>query len=472
MQTPHPPNAKIAAGPSKAYRTTPYDTPGMPPGVPYIIGNEAAERFSYYGMLAILAVFMSKHLLDSSGAPAGFSEAEAREWIHYFAAGVYMTPILGAVLADWLWGKYATIMRLSLVYCLGHGILALMDQPLGVEPKWVLLAGLGVIALGAGGIKPCVSAHVGDQFSSANERLLPKVYSWFYFSINAGSAVSTLLTPWLLERYGPGVAFGTPGVLMAIATLVFWMGRRKYAHIPPAGSRFLQEALGPQGRGALLALAPLFLLVLMFFALFDQTHSAWVLQAEKMDRVLYDGVLFGEPRKIEVLASQLQTLNPFMVLVLIPLFSYALYPAMDRVAPMTPLRKIGLGMVLTCVAFAIPSCVEGWIVAGATPSILWQVLAYLLLTAAEVMVSITALEFSYTQSPRGLKSIVMACYMLSIALGNLFTALVNTAIRSSEGELLLQGASYYWFFTLMMVATTVLYMAWAPFYRGKTYLQV
>src|SRR5262249_9640185 len=121
------------------------------------------------------------------------------------------------------------------------------------------LIGLGLVALGAGGIKPCVSANVGDQFGTSNQHLLPRVFNWFYFSINIGSAFSTVLIPWLLEPYKaspkvaamlpapvvsflenprlhrPDIAFGIPGVFMALAAVVFWLGRRKFVHIPPAG---------------------------------------------------------------------------------------------------------------------------------------------------------------------------------------------------------------------------------------------
>jgi len=121
------------------------------------------------------------------------------------------------------------------------------------------------------------------------------------------------------------------------------------------------------------------------------------------------------------LPSQLQAVNPLFILLFVPLFSYLIYPAIDRVFPLTPLRKIGLGMFLTVPAFAISGLIQVWIDGGATPSIGWQVLAYGLLTAAEVMVSITCLEFSYTQAPPSIKSIVMSLYLASIALGNEFT---------------------------------------------------
>jgi POT family proton-dependent oligopeptide transporter len=102
-----------------------------------------------------------------------------------------------------------------LVYCLGHFALALDHTRLG------LLLGLGLIALGPGGIKPCVSAHVGDQFGRSNAHLLPHTFGWFYFAVNLGVFASTLATPWLLQQLCPGWAFGVPGLLMVAATLLF-----------------------------------------------------------------------------------------------------------------------------------------------------------------------------------------------------------------------------------------------------------
>jgi proton-dependent oligopeptide transporter, POT family len=140
------------------YRTAPVKTTGMPPGVPYIIGNEAAERFSYYGMRTILVVFMTRHLMDRSGELAPMSDEQAKYWYHQFMSAVYFFPILGALLADIFLGKYRTIIGLSIVYCLGHLALALDETRVG------LAVGLTLIAIGSGGIKPCVTAHVGDQF--------------------------------------------------------------------------------------------------------------------------------------------------------------------------------------------------------------------------------------------------------------------------------------------------------------------
>ena len=201
---------------SSSYETAPQNSTKMPSGIPYIIGNEAAERFSFYGMKAILTVFMFKYLWLMDDEPGmAMSRAQASEYQHLFTSFVYFTPILGALISDIFVGKYRTIIWLSIVYCMGHGALALM----GVTgpAAWWLVAGLGLICLGSGGIKPCVSAHVGDQFGSGNRHLLSKVFNAFYWSINLGAFISSLLTPWLLNWYGPHWAFGVPGFLMALS---------------------------------------------------------------------------------------------------------------------------------------------------------------------------------------------------------------------------------------------------------------
>ena len=102
------------------YARTPPNISDMPPGVPYIIGNEAAERFSFYGMRSILIIFMTHYLVTSSGAADHMGDAEARQYFALFVSAVYFLPILGAILAEGFIGKYQTIFWLSIVYCFGH----------------------------------------------------------------------------------------------------------------------------------------------------------------------------------------------------------------------------------------------------------------------------------------------------------------------------------------------------------------
>ncbi|MCP5021788.1 MAG: POT family MFS transporter [bacterium] len=490
----------------------------FPKGIPYIVGNELAERFSFYGMKGILVVFMTTYLLGPDGQAVNMNKEEATSTYHLFTAGAYLFPMIGALIADIWLGKYRTILYLSLLYCVGHGSLALMDvapEHFGIGMKPFLFGGLLCIAMGAGAIKPCVSAHVGDQFGVGNHHMLTTVFNWFYFCINVGSAASMLLIPSLLESHGPWLAFGLPGVLMAIATFLFWMGRNVFVHVPPSGIRkFREEVLSSEGLRAVKNLIPLFIIfVPVFWAIFDQTGSSWVLQTEQMDRDFLG-------RKW--LPSQVQAVNPILILAGIPLFSYVLYPLVGRVWKLTPLRKIGVGFLLTAAAFGLSAVIETWIVAGSEsvitdlwaalspdvttgmamptkmadmikllkdnewspsqiapylkemPNIGWQFLAYVILTSGEILVSIVCLEFAYTQSPKRMKSFIMGIYFFGVALGNLLVTGVNwfmDASRDESGNTPLDGPNYYWFFTALMVATTVVYVVYTQFYKGETFIQ-
>lgn len=531
------------AQPTTPYRNTPTETTGMPGGIPFIIGNEAAERFSFYGMKVILAVFMTQYLVNASGQAAYLTDTQAREYVAWFVASAYFFPVLGAILSDAILGKYRTIMLLSIVYCIGHGALAMIDMPSAflqatMDPKGWLIAGLFLVALGSGGIKPCVSAHVGDQFGRSNSHLLARVFGWFYFSINFGAFFSTLLTPWLLKNHGPGWAFGIPGILMALATFMFWLGRHRYIHIPPKGIAFVREVFSREGLGAMAGLLSIYAFVAVFWSLYDQSGGAWVLQAGQMNRNFLG---------IEWLESQIQAINPLLILCYIPLFAYVIYPIAGKFVKLTALRKIGAGFFLCVVAFGISAFAqqkidaaqadfssqvapmvantsidytktietlraadrnapaqtietmlkdpqqadEAWqakvvetIARGGVavasdggridanwPSFGWQILAYLVLTAAEVLVSVTCLEFSYTQAPKKMKSFVMSLYLLSVSAGNVLTALVNRFTQDEAGNSLLPGASYYWFFTTLMLGAAVVYIVVSLFYREKEYLQ-
>jgi proton-dependent oligopeptide transporter, POT family len=441
---------------STRYRTAPLATTEMPPGIGNIIVNEFAERFSFYGMKAILMLFMTKQLTNSAGQLDVMTTEQASVWIHNFNAAVYFTPLIGALVADLFWGKYKTILLLSIVYCAGHLVLALDNTRDG------LFWGLALIAAGAGGIKPCVSAHVGDQFGATNAHLLPKAFNWFYFSINLGSFFSMIITPWLRVNWGVHWAFGVPGVLMVVASIAFWMGRAKFAHIQPEPEKFLEELKTPAFLRSLLGLAVVYCFIALFWALFDQTHSRWVEQATRMDCIVLG---------FTVQPEMLQSVNALLILVFIPLFSYVLYPFLGRFIELTPLRRIAIGLFIACTSFVVPAWVEEWMALGQKPTVLWQVLAYTLITAAEVMISITALEFSYSQAPRRLKSFIMGIYLCSVTLGNVFVAVVNTFIQNEDGTVTLTGAAYYWFFVKCMTVGAVLFLPVLKFYRGQTYLQ-
>jgi len=438
------------------YLTAPIPSDKMPAGIPYILANEGAERFSFYGMSGILVMFMTEHLMGRSGVLDVMSENKTEAYFHFFNSAVYFTPFLGALISDIWLGKYKTIFYFSLLYCLGYLALVLDVTRLG------LFVGLVLIAIGSGIIKPCVSANVGDQFGQTNKHLIERFYGWFYFSINLGAAISMFLCPWLLDRYGPRMGFGIPAVFMVLATIAFWLGKWKFVHIPASGFDSVKQTFDREAIKSLGKLCIIYAFVAMFWALFYQSQSAWVLQAKKMNLKCLG---------ITWLPAQLQFVNPSLILVLIPAFTYCFYPAINKIFTLTSLRKITIGMFVTVLSFVVCGWIEMRIVAGDKPSIGWQFLAYVILTSAEVMVSITCLEFSYTQAPKKIKSFIMAAFLLSVSVGNAFTGVVNALIQNKDGTSKLPGASYYWFFTIAMLVTAVLFIPVASRYRVKSYIQ-
>ncbi|MFM2081921.1 MAG: hypothetical protein RL380_612, partial [Verrucomicrobiota bacterium] len=283
-------------------------TSRWPSQIKYIVGNEACERFSYYGMRSILAGYITSSVLQGG---LGQTADKSTEIIHSFVSVNYFTPLLGAWLSDKLVGRYRTILWVSLFYCLGHGVLACSDFFGTVDAKmWCLFAGLTLIAFGSGGIKPCVSAFMGDQFKPEQSHLLQKAYGAFYWSINLGSFFSFLVIPWVKNHHGYSWAFGVPGIFMAIATFVFWLGTKHYVCVPPsretkragffkvfwfaltsaksagkdfwsaARQRFSEREV--DAAKSVLPILGIFALVPPFWSLFDQTNSTWVLQGEKM----------------------------------------------------------------------------------------------------------------------------------------------------------------------------------------------
>ncbi len=238
-------------------------------------------------------------------------------------------------------------------------------------------------------------------------------------------------------------------------------GRFKFAHIPPGGRTFLRETFNRAGLATIGRVAIIFAFVAVFWSLWDQSGGEWVTQAEKMDLHFLG---------INWLASQIQAVNAIMILAFIPLFQYVIYPAIHRVFPLTPLRKIGLGLIVTGLSFLVSSWIETQIATGLNPSIGWQMPAYALLSAGEVMVSITALEFAYTQAPKNMKAIIMALYLLSISAGNAFTALVHVFIANEDGTVKLQGASYYNFFAALSIGCVAVYVFVARQYKERSYL--
>jgi POT family proton-dependent oligopeptide transporter len=422
--------------------TAPTATNRWPPQIKYIVGNEACERFSYYGMRSILAGYIAGEVARGG---LGQDTDTATSIIHTFIFANYFMPLFGAWLSDRIIGRYHTILWVSLFYCAGHGVLAFSDFAGGVHGKLLcLFIGLSLIAFGSGGIKPCVSAFVGDQFRPDQSHLLQKAYGAFYWAINFGSFFSFLVIPWLKNHYGYSLAFAVPGVLMGLATLIFWLGTKHYVRVPPSretksagfmkvfwhalagGNRQPGLSFWDRARGrfterevdAAKSVGPIlsiFALIPIFWALFDQTSSTWVMQGQRM--IPFN--LFG----LEIGAEQMQSANPALVMILVPLLTLVVYPRLGRFA--SPLRRMSLGMFLASLSYVVVAMLQTRVEANAQISVAWQTLPYIVLTTAEVLVSTTGLEFAFTQAAPEMKSIIMSFWLLTVAFGNLLVTVIT-----------------------------------------------
>jgi POT family proton-dependent oligopeptide transporter len=400
----------------------------LPPQTKFIVGNEACERLSYYGVVAILTTYAAMLFGDVAGATDLAKDAakqEAKEVVHWWKFATYFLPLAGAFIADRFWGRYKTILLISFAYCAGHGLLSATEGT-----KWGLFAGLALLAIGSGGIKPCVSAFVGDQFKPGQERQMTTVYGLFYWSINFGSFFSFAVIPVLKDHFGYSVAFAVPGVFMLLATLVFWMGRKHYVMKPPSATLApVDAATKAEDRKTLWSIIAVFAPVTVFWALFDQQHTTWVQQGNQM--------VTGNIGSYSVTGERMQSVNPLYVMTLIPLFTMWLYPALERRGlKATPLRKMGVGMVLAAAGFAISGMLQQQIGVGAKLSIWWQLIPYGVMTAAEVLISTTGLEFAFTVAPARLKSTIMSFWLLTVAFGNMLAAQVTALnkVKNAAGE--------------------------------------
>ncbi|CAJ1079139.1 solute carrier family 15 member 2 [Xyrichtys novacula] len=356
-----------------------------PTSICFIVVNEFCERFSYYGMKAVLTLYFLTYLhWDKDLSTAIY---------HAFSSLCYFTPILGAVIADSWLGKYKTIIYLSIVYVIGHVVKSVGAIPtVGNTDVHIALSmvGLILIALGTGGIKPCVAAFGGDQFDECAVTERQKFFSIFYMSINAGSLLSTIVTPILrsdVKCFGNdcyALAFGVPAILMIVATVVFIAGSGLYKRNPPQGNVLLQVcncigfAIKNRSKGSkhassrehwldwaedkyskrliqeikmVLRVLVLFIPLPMFWALFDQQGSRWTLQATRMN------MAFGD--SVSIKPDQMQMLNALLILVFVPIFDLVIYPVVGfcRIK-VTPLRKMAAGMIFAALAFGAATVVE------------------------------------------------------------------------------------------------------------------
>jgi dipeptide/tripeptide permease len=435
-----------------------------PVGFWFIFWGEFAERCSYYGMRAILATYMAERL--------GLGRANAGTFFAFFTAGCYLLPLVGGYVADNYLGKYRTIVYFSIPYILGHVIL-------GIENTTSLFIALSLLAMGAGVIKPNISTLMGmtyDQQRPGKDLLRTQAFSMFYLSINIGAAISQFSMPVIRDQYGYAIAFLFPAGLMAAAFIFFAIGKPFYAVEVIERKKKTAEDYRLMV-GVVRQVAGVFLLVVFFWAIFDQSASTWI----------FFGQLYQENFHIPLLGKmtpeRIQFFNPVLIVIFLPFVTYLWTVLHRRGIKIKATSKMMAGFFLTALCMAImalPAFKAGpldsvyvplsyadsehearrqikqvlpeafdaasLVLAPAgltTPqsaavnagaplagkriyvrpenrvSLWWQGLAYLLLTIAEILISVTGLEMAFVVAPNSMKGFVTSLWLLTVFLANL-----------------------------------------------------
>lgn len=401
-----------------------------PSALYFIFWGEFAERCCYYGMRAILTLYMTKYLL--------IPQEDASSYYNLFKMACYLLPLLGGFVADRYLGKYWTIVFFSIPYVIGQSLLAYGDRNM-------LIFALGLLAFGSGVIKPNISSLLGmtyDQKRPGNINLRGAAFLWFYFAINVGALLSMFALPLIRDgiqgvqpkevatqtaeqkqKMGLAyqVAFSIPAVLMVGALIAFAAGKKHYATEVPGQVHEQTPEEKKQQWKVLVSLLGVFSLYVLFWLPYEHNDTQWVLFADKyMDLSTPWLSAMGGPDKLS--ADAYQWINSLGVLILIPFFSF-LWPRIDPTGRrFSPIQKISWGLVFTASAPLLMAFCAYMAQNGMHVSCLWLVPAYFLLTIGEVLTYGTGLDFSYAQAPPSMKSSITACFLLSNAISNLINS--------------------------------------------------
>jgi POT family proton-dependent oligopeptide transporter len=380
-----------------------------PVGFWFIFWGELAERCAFYGIRALLFVYLT--------AVLGFSDAYATQVSATYKAGCYLAPLLGGFLADRFLGKYWVIVGFSIPYVIGMLLM-------GVGTEYAIYGGLALLALGSGAIKPNISTLMGltyDEKRPGDTKIRGDAFYMFYFAINLGAVISSFFLPWVAKKdglfegnKGYFVGFMITAGLMTLALALFASGKRYYAREVVRGRAPLTPEERAEQWQTLGRIGGLFLLVAFWWCAYDFKDNVWIAFAR-------DRIDLNLTPSYELLPNQLIALNPFLILILVPTLNL-FWKLVDRNETRFPApRKMFVGFVLMALTYVLLGA-AGYMSEGASKvTILWMVAAFVVMTVSEVMVSVIGLELAFRAAPPRMKSFVTACWLLTVFLGNLIT---------------------------------------------------
>ena len=401
-----------------------------PRGFWFIFWGELAERASFYGMKALLVLYMIDKL--------GYTDANSSTVASFFTAACYLLPIAGGYIADRWLGKFRTIIYFAIPYIMGHIILGTFTSEVGLYIALALLAG------GSGSIKPNISTLMGRMYEEQGKsHLLSQAFSWFYMAINIGAASTMTSLPFIRDRYGYSVAFMAPTIMMAVSLAIFYLGKK---HYPKEDVRQLASVVRmPQQRheqrASLVRLSGLFLLIVFFWSIFDQSYSTWTLFAR--DYLVLDTWIGRIP------PDAIQGLNPILIVVMSPFFAW-LWIKTDRntARPLSSPRKMLLGFVMVLLCMVLMT-VAGFLATASKVSILWEVGAYVLITAAELCISAIGLQLAFEEAPEHMKSLITGVWLCTVFLGDILAGLFSRLYTQTT------PGNFFGMMTVMIAIVTI-----------------
>lgn len=377
---------------------------GHPKGLTILFLTEMWERFSYYGMRALLVYYMMKAL--------GFPQQQASTVYGIFTACVYLTPIVGGFLADRVFGLRRNVIAGALIMALGHFVLAWSE---------LLYLGLAMIAIGNGLFLPSLPSQVTRLYEPTDPRR-DRAFTVYYVGVNVGGLLAPVLCGTLGELYGWHYGFGAAGVGMLCGLGFYLAGTR---HLPPEPTRpqamlSRQSAFRELDRRRLIIMVSVLAIVILFRAAYEQTGNTIALWADQgIDRVLQVGSW-----RFEIPMTWFQALNPLLVIILTPILANLWMRQSSRGKEPTTLRKMAIGSALVGIAYLqatlATASAHGVVGLGA------PLLYFLLLTLGELFILPIGLGLFARLAPPTLTAFVVACWFSAIALGNLLAGALGT----------------------------------------------
>lgn len=419
---------------------------GHPIGFYFFFWGELAERCCFYGMNAILMLYMTDTLKFDKGWASSVNS--------YFIAACYLTPLFGGWIADRYLGRYWTIVAFSIPFIFGCALMLFQGEML-------LFISLAIVALGSGIIKPNISALMGltyDQQRPGQEQLRSDAFTMFYWAINVGSLISQTFMPLLRDQVGPNRAFLLPTILMIVALGIFALGKRFYAVETPQQDQVMSTEEKRDRWVVLFRLLGVFLLCCVFWSVFKHYSNVWVLFIrEKIDTTIF-GKTFAP--------DQFQPLNAFFILTLLPLASYIYKVLAKRGIHLRPTDKMQLGFVFTFLTPVVIVLADQLAGTGKT-SVLFVVLMFFCITVGEVLISPVGLELAFVAAPKSMKGFITACFLLTNFFGNLFNGMVTPLYsREVDGVRFCTPTLYFSVQAVMALAAVVIfYFVAIPFNR-------